>query len=166
MRMRKGSVVVVAFAAAVSLVSGAYGAEDSSAVEVSWNAQTFIQLTIDELDIALGTIDIGLYNADADEWESLESSDHTGSVLSNNPGGYALTAHAESVGERNADLSRFMIRGWQIVEWTPLNQLRTLGTRGNPGRQNVEDIGYRYQPSWDDEPGEYVVEVTFTATTQ
>ncbi len=164
--MVKRTVIGAVLTALVILGMAGYAAEDGSTVEVSWSAQTFIQLTIDQLDVDLGTLDIGLYDAEADAWTALESENHTGFVLSNYPGGYVLTVQAANSGEQNADLDRFMIRGWDIGDWTPLNQVRTLGTRGNAGRQNVDDIGYRYEPSWDDEPGEYVVQVTFTATTQ
>ncbi|MFO8034658.1 MAG: hypothetical protein R6U88_05820 [Candidatus Bipolaricaulota bacterium] len=163
--------MAVGTALLVGLVLGTVGYAVDEGVNVSWDSQWFIRLTIDELSVSLGTIGgddgPGSYDPNSGEWEPLESTGHGGWVLSNNPNGFTLTVSAANEGGyEEADLSRFFITGWTTEGWQALNDTVTLGTRGNAGRQDLDDIGYRYEPSFDDAPGDYEVTVTFTATTE
>ncbi len=160
--------MVVGTILAMGLVFAVSGGADSATgtTDVTWSAQTFIQLNIDDQDVDLGEISGDLYDPGADSWNNLESTGHSGWVLSNSPGGFTLTATAANAsGFEQADLSRFSITGW-TAGWQSLEGTVTLGSRTGPGRESIEDIGYRYEPSFDDAPGEYQVVVTFTATTQ
>ncbi len=163
--MRKWTMVGTVLA--MGLLFGVSGGANSASetTEVTWNAQTFIRLEFDNPAVDLGTISGDLYNPEAESWDDLESTGHGGWVLSNNPGGFTLTVTAENAnGYQEADLSRFFITGWN-TPWQALDGEVPLGTRAGAGRENIDNIGYRYEPSFDDEPGDYQVIVKFTATT-
>ncbi len=168
--MRKWRTAGVLVAAVLLSVMVSHAESEDAEVNVTWSSQTFIWLSIDQGSVDLGTVGgesgPGSYDPDTDQWEPLESIDNTGYALTNSAGGFQVTVSATTSGSPAADLTRFMIRGWEITDWLALDETRTLGTRGTAGRQNFTDIGYRYEPSWEDEPGTYEVVVTFTATTQ
>ena len=130
---------------------------------VTWNAHSWIILHIPNADMAvdLGTIDGTLYDPVSDTWTPLTSDSKNAYVIGNVD--FTLKVTAASTGTETADLTRFKMVGGDLGGFTALDSEQTLKA-GNAGITHISDIQYRYEPTWDDAPGDYAVTVTYTAT--
>lgn len=143
--------------------NGALPLSASLAPVVTWNAHNWIILYIPKADMAvdLGTIDGTLYDPVSDTWTPLTSGDKNAYVIGNVS--FILKVTAASTGTVTADLTRFKMVGGDLASFTALDSEQTL-KKGTAGITHISDIQYRYEPTWNDAPGDYAVTVTYTAT--
>ena len=168
-----GTLVIGASVATVADTSvGATGTPAALSPKVSWNVVNWIILYIpdnnpDDMNVGLGTVNSGYYDLNTGTWKPLtDNKNHNAYVITNDPQGYTLTVSATASSTPAADLTRFQIKGGDLIDWASLDTARTLkkGDAGDVGVTHIDNIQYEYLPSFNDAPGDYAVTVTYTVT--
>jgi hypothetical protein len=136
-----------------------------NSTQLSWSITAWCALSVPqgEATVYLGEVGPGLYDPEADSWQSLSSSAKRLFLATNVPQGLALGVSASSQGELPVDLSRLYVSCCSQPGMS-LESPRTLFTATEPGVYKLTGIVYRYQPDFTDAPGDYMVTVTYTLT--
>lgn len=133
--------------------------------QVNWSWDPFIILYIPSSDISvdLGSIDSSLVNSDGSwGWLSEAATNHEAWVVGS--GSYNLTVNIDTRSNANGD---FAIKG-NGKDWNTISGTAVSLVEGGSGITQIDDIQYRYKPSWSDNPinainGSFVT-LTYTAT--
>lgn len=167
--MRKLSILLVGLMLIAGLTVGAV-ADDSDpeeTVDATFDIESIALLQIGESDVDLGTLESDDYSIDDgwDDVDNLESEDHEIKAFANFD--YEVTVEGSDDGDKSlTDTDDFQMKGGDLDYSSIIDSSEELVSPDGGTLKEVDDIGYRYAPNSEDEPGDYKVTVTYTLSTQ
>jgi hypothetical protein len=147
-------------------------------VTVEWSVFRWILLYINDTSLELPDLtDISKTDVDAGEPGAIDLPDleltETQTVLaaSNDPGGFEVEVEVVTVsgptGATTSDVpEKLFVKSEKITTYAALSSSQEIIEKSTAGIYLDTEVKFKYEPDADDEPGDYMVTLRYTATTE
>ncbi len=165
--MRKLSILLVGLMLIAGLSVGVIADDsDSHSADANITINSIALLQVNHESVNLGTLEQDDYTIDGGwQIDSLESDELTVKAFANFD--YAITVEGEDTGSKSlSNTDNFKMKGADLSYSSVIGSSQELVSKDGGTNATWEDIGYKYEPNVNDEPGSYQVEVTYTLSSQ